>query len=362
MRDRNQETRNSSIELLRIIMAMGVIVLHYNNAGMGGGFKFVEEGSSNHLFLFFSESLFICAVNVFIMISGYYLCTTEKRNFIRVVELIIQVIISNFVAYIVFGFRGEIEISIRGIVGCFFPINYYVILYSALYLISPYINLLIKRLDKDIFRKFVILSFLIFSVYTFGVDYAEKISGLELNGLSTVGLHGSSGGYTIVNFILIYIIGAYIRINIETIKRQRVAVVLLSMILGVYVITIFEYKSGLGYGTVWNYNNPMIIIISACVLLLFREIKIYSKIINELAKGAFTCFLFHVIFFKYFNIEEAVAMPLPILILHQIIMVITIYIVSYLIYKLYSLFRKPIIKLISPFSKKIDEILLDNLN
>lgn len=29
--------RNSGIELLRILAAMGVIILHYNNAEIGGG-------------------------------------------------------------------------------------------------------------------------------------------------------------------------------------------------------------------------------------------------------------------------------------------------------------------------------------
>ena len=68
-------------------------------------------------------------------------------------------------------------------------------------------NLLIKKVDKSTFYKLVMTRFLLFSVYTILVDYAEKISGLELNGLSTVGLYGSSRGYTIVNFILLYIIG-----------------------------------------------------------------------------------------------------------------------------------------------------------
>ena len=32
--------RNSGIELLRILAAMGVIILHYNNAEIGGGLKY----------------------------------------------------------------------------------------------------------------------------------------------------------------------------------------------------------------------------------------------------------------------------------------------------------------------------------
>ena len=39
--------RNSSIELLRIISMIGVVILHYNNASMGGALGMVLDGSPN---------------------------------------------------------------------------------------------------------------------------------------------------------------------------------------------------------------------------------------------------------------------------------------------------------------------------
>ncbi len=33
----SESGRESNIELLRIVSIMGVIILHYNNAGIGGG-------------------------------------------------------------------------------------------------------------------------------------------------------------------------------------------------------------------------------------------------------------------------------------------------------------------------------------
>ena len=52
--------RNSSIELLRIIAIMGVVILHYNNSGMGGAFYYVTEGSLNQYYLFFQNLFYIC--------------------------------------------------------------------------------------------------------------------------------------------------------------------------------------------------------------------------------------------------------------------------------------------------------------
>ena len=64
-----EKTRQSNIELLRILAAEGVIILHYNNAGMGGGFLYVEPWSINQLVMTFLESIFVCAVNLFILMN-----------------------------------------------------------------------------------------------------------------------------------------------------------------------------------------------------------------------------------------------------------------------------------------------------
>ena len=40
--DVNKDRRNSSIELFRILSMLGVVILHYNNAGMGGGLCYVR--------------------------------------------------------------------------------------------------------------------------------------------------------------------------------------------------------------------------------------------------------------------------------------------------------------------------------
>lgn len=52
--------------------------------------------SLDEYYLYATESIFICAANVFIMISAYFLCTTYERKFIKVVELIILVVVVNY--------------------------------------------------------------------------------------------------------------------------------------------------------------------------------------------------------------------------------------------------------------------------
>lgn len=355
MSENKKTTRKSSIELLRIIMMMGTIFLHYNNGSIGGGLKYVEEGSLNHYYLLLTTNMFVCAVNAFIIISGYFLCMTEKRRFIRVIELVLQVIVFNYINL----FKGTEDLTIRNLIGCLLPKNYYVILYSVLYLISPYINILFKKIRKDTMNKLLILCMLIFSVYTILVDYAERIIGIPLLGLNSVGANGSQAGYTIINFVLIYMIGAYIRINNVSIEKKKIIFRLGVLLIMLNGITILEYWSGKGYGTVWNYNNPIIIALAAYILILFKDIEINSRIINELAKAAFTCFMFHCMVLDYFQINTAVNRSLPYLIIHQISTAIILYLASYLVYKVYSVSIKPIIYILSPLAQIVDEKLLD---
>lgn len=69
-----KKERKSNIELLRCLLILMVVVLHYNNAEMGGGFAYATGINYRVLQLF--EAASICAVNCFIIISAYFLSKT----------------------------------------------------------------------------------------------------------------------------------------------------------------------------------------------------------------------------------------------------------------------------------------------
>ena len=91
--------RESNIELLRILAMLGVIILHYNNPSIGGGLSFVKSGSINYWFLNFSESVFACAVDLFIIISAYFMGSSNKRDLWKPTLLLAQVIIFSVSKY-----------------------------------------------------------------------------------------------------------------------------------------------------------------------------------------------------------------------------------------------------------------------
>ena len=231
--------RDSSIELLRIILAMGVIILHYNNASIGGGFKYVNNGGLNQSYLYIMQNLSICAVDAFILISGYFLSKNENRKFSRVVELIFQLIVFRLVGYFI-ECAIKKDFSFTSMLFSLLPVNYYAILYVVLYITSPYINILIKNLDKTKFRKMLFLFLIIFSVETTIVDIISIFQ--KVNGLSAIGLYGSQNGYTIVNFILLYFLGAYIRQYPLSLSKLQVLGGIITNLIIMYILSMIELK------------------------------------------------------------------------------------------------------------------------
>lgn len=225
------------------------------------------------------------------------------------------------------------------------PSKWFVIIYVTLYFISPLLNIVITKLvEKGIIRKIIVMLVLAFSVYPIAVDLLQEIVGREFTGLSSIGMYGSQWGYSIVNFALMYIIGAYLRNSQKEIKVSSTVVKVLSCTI---VLVIWAYINDLvGFGTersAWEYCNPVVILLAVELFKLFSAIQIEtSKWINEFAKGAFTVYLLHGYFLPYIQIEKFVQSNSVVMLIHVLLSAIIIYGVCFIVYKFYELVRKPI--------------------
>ena len=82
--------RKSGIELLRILAASAVVILHYHSISSGMG----VEGT-NKIVLELLVSFAICAVNVFVAISGFFMIKSQKRTWGKILSLLFQVSLIN---------------------------------------------------------------------------------------------------------------------------------------------------------------------------------------------------------------------------------------------------------------------------
>lgn len=339
--------RQSNIELLRILAIAGVIILHYNNPVAGRGITYAAEGSLNFYILYFLESIFVCAVDLFILISGYFMCESKKRSLWKPIELLIQVMLFQEGIYLLKVILRIEMFSLKSAFVTLIPSNYFVILYCVVYLLSPYMNEMLDKLSEKSFRTLVLLSVCLFSVYPTMIDVLGEIRGSRMIGLSTVGMYGSQWGYSIVNFMLMYLLGAYLKKgNAGLLKWNTWKLVTLLFLDIVLIVVWARVNDSVGYLTersAWEYCSPLVIFAAITLFVLFSRISLgVNMVINRLAGGAFTVFLLHNVLLPYLQIDKFVTGNTFVMLLHMLISVVLIYVVCWGVHVVYHKITDPI--------------------
>ena len=84
-----------------MLSILGVLFLHYNNnPAYGSTFDYLSYGSINLIILDLFESFSICAVNVFILISVFFLVKNNSRSLFKPVKLLFEVFFISVVNYV----------------------------------------------------------------------------------------------------------------------------------------------------------------------------------------------------------------------------------------------------------------------
>ncbi len=338
--------RSSNIELLRIFAIFGVISIHYYNYY---AINTLGAGDINNYILNFFQCFSACSVNIFILISGYFMSKKSSVKSEKVFELLLQTIIFRELFYLYRAFFGSLTFTVRDFIIYLLPLNYYVVLYCCVYILSPYINKLTKSLPIKSFRQLVIIIFVLFSVLPTAIDIAQHLFSVELHGLSPIGHYGSGYGYTVINFIMMYIIGAYLaKAEFGT---KRIPLCLGVSVCVLFLLTVVGIRGGYGYNFSLSYCNPFLITASVMIFLIFKSISIKpNKVINSAAKATFTAFLINTMFLERAKIDIFVQKNPLIMTLHLFACCIIIYAASYAVYLIYSSVMGLMLKL---FYKKV---------
>lgn len=334
--------RESGIELLRIFAAVGVIIIHLHDQ-VG---RYIIDDTFNYYFLIFLKSLAICSVDVFILISGYFLCTNNKRQLGKVVSLIFQITVFNVLLNLFHAIYSGSSISIISLFHSLLPVNYFIYLYVTLYLISPWMNIIIDSLSPKQWKLFIIVSLLLFSIYPTLYDLSQELLNVEWWGMSTITAWGNFQGFNIVNFMLLYFIGAAIRkCNIIDFLSSKKLLLINVLIIFLWAV-ICEHLSHHGMRSSWVYHNPMVIAESAILFSIFKKYSFSSICINRLAGACFTCYLINSNLMRIIKIEQLFTnITMFTFIIRLLICLVLIYVLSFIFYLGYAYISKPIEKL-----------------
>lgn len=266
--------RQSNIELLRIIAITMVLMLHFNVQGWHPGIYTEERIFSLSLIEgHIIESLCISAVNIFVLISGYF---SIKLSIKSILNLYIRCFIIGLITYLAYLLIAHEPATTSALVGraLAFTHNHwwFVISYLGLIAISPILNAGCEALSK---RNYLyVLSMLSIAMIYFGWYKNWEIT---------------NAGYSLIHFIYLYIIARYIKLHVsnQLVRQHRWTWFLLFALLVVVLVVFALFNPPYAYA----YNNPIVIAIAICLLLFSISMPFYNRYINWCAASVFSAYL-----------------------------------------------------------------------
>ena len=220
-------------------------------------------------------------VNCFLMITGYYMCTS-KITIKKYLKLLLEVVFYNVVFYMIFLASGYETLSLSSIAKSVLPVWGFGMMFTscflAFYLFIPFLSLLVQSMSK---QQHLLLILLLSGCYTL----LASIPGFDV-----------SFNY-ITWFGIIFIIASYIRLYPSTIFENRVLWGWISLgAVALSIISVFVFQSiiGSGYFLVSDSNKILAVAVAVSSFLWFKNLKLrHSKIINALGASTFGVLLIH---------------------------------------------------------------------
>ena len=147
------QSRQSNIELLRIVSMCMIIAMHYMTKGMELP-KLSEDVSLHNIIFRLIFAFCASSVNAYVLISGYF-AVDSKWHIGRVIYLWIEVLFYSILIPVILNIAGmadigSMELSLKQQI--FLPVSYehywFATAYVMLYLFSPVLSSAIRNLDK----------------------------------------------------------------------------------------------------------------------------------------------------------------------------------------------------------------------
>ena len=199
--------RKSNFELLRVIAMLMVTTLHA--LGHGGVLAQYEFGTIGYSVYQSIESMCDVAVNVFVLITGYFMVTSTVKPS-RLVNLFLQVEFYSILCLLVSKYIFRQPIGLKNILNAIFPISsgsyWFVSAYVVLIALVPLINRFIRSMNRQQHFMTIVLLTGLFCIMPTFMFWSRDILG---------------NGYNFIWFIVLYTTSAYIRLYSDEIPRKH---------------------------------------------------------------------------------------------------------------------------------------------
>lgn len=285
----NMPSRQSNIELLRIIAMMLVLLVHSNFLSLGYITTHDQvAGAPMQSFVRIEfESLALICVNLFVLISGYFGIRPKARS---VGNLFFQFLFWRLAIACAFvpadGFR--IGLAIKTMIPGTFDGDWFIPCYFMLMLVAPALNAYIDSCSRRTLGRFLVIFYSLQTLFGWITDYWPY-----------------GNGYSFVAFIGLYVLGRYVNLYLDRKITDKltpargilVYVLTASVAAAIYFGILFVSRDtkldATAFAMFMRYNSPFNVIGAVALLIAFTHLRLSSTIINRLAKSAFVVYIIH---------------------------------------------------------------------
>lgn len=286
----------ANLELLRCIAMMMVVVLHYLGKGGLLGDMTAGQLSAVNLAAWVIECFCTVAVNVYMLISGYFLCEASFK-LSRLVKLWLQVWFYSVGVGVLAAFTGICpaeEVDIHYFITLLFPISmdhyWFMTAYVFLYLLLPFVSIAVQKMTKSQMQ--VALTGLL-------------IMFCGVKSVLPVRLETDMRGYDVLWYLCVFLTAAYIKkygIPVLNKKWKCVGLYVLGS-LGILAETMCFHQIYLRMGSLelimkvaTNYNHifPFLASVGLFLTFLTTEVSgVVSKVAIRIAPYTLGVYLLH---------------------------------------------------------------------
>ncbi len=322
--------RNVNIDAIKALSMIMVIILHATQYG-------IENADIiNWTFPFWvvtiSRSFSIVAVNVFVLISGYFSCK-KVSNYKKLISLWLTVEFFSVGIYLFLALLTSTTVfNIKDLIKQALPVfthqYWFFTYYLMLMIISPVLNDFIDNLSESRFKHYLIILLVIFSVAP-----SINIFGFGF---------GVNGGFGIVWFVVLYLIAAFFRMYPQNFKWGRLYIVSVGLLILVKLVGVFVPRLAVISKLLFQYNSVLVLAASVglfCYAVNSSRIwnPLVGKSIIKTAAVSFGVYLLHehgafrnILWHEIVRLEDVAQQPV-FFIIRFILSIVSIYIVGCLL-------------------------------
>lgn len=281
-------TRNSNLELFRIITMLVIIAHHYVvNSGLTSVIYERESLRAADYFLLVFGWGGKTAINCFVLITGYFMCTS-KITALKYGKLVGERYFYAILFFFIFTFTGYSTFSLKPFLTMLFPFfvvrDNFTACFLLFYLFIPFLNKFLHALTEKEHLGLIVLCFFIYTILPSFIN--------------------ADVGYNYVTwFIVLYLIASYIRLYPKQIFEDTrkwglltagaVACSWMSVVALAGIGNKFG-KAYMAYFFVSDPNKILAVITAVCAFLFFKNLRIrQSRFINTVAASTFGVLLIH---------------------------------------------------------------------